>query len=301
MCGIVGLLLLDRELEPQLGRLLTAMLVQMTERGPDSAGVAVYADGLPDHCRKYSCRAAGPVGPARADGSAGADLDWSAVAAEVGATATTFGRAAVLTGPAGQREELEARGLTVVSSGRDLEVFKGVGLPIDISAEYDLPSRQGYLGVGHTRLATESAVTTDGSHPFSTHDDLCVVHNGSFSNYFSVRRDLEAEGERFLTQNDTEVAARLLGREIDEGRDLHDALRVLQKEMDGFYTLVCATRDELAVVRDEFGCKPAMVAIGDGYVAVASEFRALAVLPDIADAEVFEPTPTEIYVWERPR
>jgi len=296
MCGIVGVLLLDRDLEPQLGRLLTAMLVQMTERGPDSAGVAVYADGLPEARRKYSCRAEGP-----AVGMAGADVDWPAMAAEIGADATTFGRAAVLTGPAGHREELEARGLTVVSSGRDLEVFKGVGLPVDITNAYDLPSRRGYLGVGHTRLATESAVTTDGSHPFSTHDDLCVVHNGSFSNYFSVRRDLEGEGERFLTENDTEVAARLLGREIDQGRDLGDALRVLQKEMDGFYTLVCATRDQMAVVRDEFGCKPAMVAVGDRYVAVASEFRALAVLPDIADAEVFEPTPTEIYLWERPR
>jgi glutamate synthase domain-containing protein 1 len=298
MCGIVGVLLLDRELEPQLGRLLTSMLVQMTERGPDSAGVAVYADGLADHCRKYSCRA---DGAASAEGSDRARIDWSGVAAEVGATAVAFGPAAVLTGPAGKREELEARGLTVVSSGRHLEVFKGVGLPIDISNEYELPSRQGYLGIGHTRLATESAVTTDGSHPFSTHDDLCVVHNGSFSNYFSVRRDLEGEGERFLTENDTEVAARLLGREIDQGRDLRDALRVLQKEMDGFYTLVCATCDQLAVVRDEFGCKPAMVAVSDRYVAVASEFRALAVLPDIADAEVFEPTPTEIYLWERPR
>ena len=144
-------------------------------------------------------------------------------------------------------------------------------------------------------------MTTDGSHPFSTHDDLCVVHNGSFSNYFTVRRDLEGEGERFLTANDTEVAARLLGREMDQGRDLRDALRVLQKEMDGFYTLVCATRDQMAVVRDEFGCKPAMVAVTDRYVAVASEFRALAVLPDIATADVFEPTPTEIYLWERPR
>ena len=297
MCGIVGVLVLDRDLEPQLGQLLTAMLVQMTERGPDSAGVAVYADGLPDGCCKYSCRA-----DAGRDGGVDVAVDWPALAAEIGATATaTFGRAAVLAGPTARREDLEARGLTVVSSGHDLEVFKGVGLPVDISHEYGLRDRHGYMGVGHTRLATESAVTTDGSHPFSTHDDLCVVHNGSFSNYFTVRRDLEGEGERFLTANDTEVAARLLGREMDQGRDLRDALRVLQKEMDGFYTLVCATRDQMAVVRDEFGCKPAMVAVSDRYVAVASEFRALAVLPDIATADVFEPTPTEIYLWERPR
>jgi glutamate synthase domain-containing protein 1 len=295
MCGIVGLLILDRDLERRLGELLTAMLVQMTERGPDSAGVAVYANGLPDGCEKYSCRAhAGP--DARAE-----PVDWAALAAEFGAAATSFGNAAVLTGPAGKRSDLEARGVRVVSSGRDVEVFKGLGLPVDISDEYRLPTRHGYLALGHTRMATESAVTTDGSHPFSTHGDLCVVHNGSFSNYFTVRRDLEGHGERFLTENDTEVAARLIGREMAHGRDLRDALAVLQKEMDGFYTLVCTTRDQMAVVRDEFGCKPAMVAVGDRYVAVASEFRALAVLPDIASTEVFEPTPTEIYLWDRSR
>jgi glutamate synthase domain-containing protein 1 len=289
MCGIVGLLILERDLERELGRLLTAMLVQMTERGPDSAGVAVYVDGPPGGAEKYSCRGGDDA------------VDWTVLGAELGAAVTSYGNTAVLTGPAGLRRDLEARGVRVVSSGRDLEVFKGLGLPAEISDQYRLPSRHGYLAVGHTRMATESAVTTDGSHPFSTHDDLCVVHNGSFSNYFTVRRDLEGQGERFLTDNDTEVAARLIGREMDSGRDLGDAIRVLQKEMDGFYTLVCSTRDQMAVVRDEFGCKPAMVAVGDRYVAVASEFRALAVLPDIASAEVFEPTPTEIYLWDRSR
>jgi methylamine---glutamate N-methyltransferase subunit A len=245
---------------------------------------------LPDGGVKYSCRADTGVEA----------VDWAALAADVDATVSmSAGSSSVLTGPAGLRSRLEASCVRVVSSGREVEVFKGLGLPADISDEYGLPGRAGYLGVGHTRMATESAVTTDGSHPFSTHDDLCVVHNGTFSNYFTVRRDLEARGERFLTDNDTEVAARLLGREMEDGRDLRDALAVLQKEMDGFYTLVCTTRNQMAVVRDEFGCKPAMVAVGDRYVAVASEFRALAVLPDIASADVFEPTPTEIYLWDR--
>ena len=119
----------------------------------------MYADGLPEACRKYSCRADG-----RADGPAGRGRLAGAGRGDR-CQCNHLGRAAVLIGPAGHREELEARGLTVVSSGRDLEVFKGVGLPVDISNEYDLPSRHGYLGVGHTRLATESAVTTDGSHP----------------------------------------------------------------------------------------------------------------------------------------
>lgn len=288
MCGIVGLHLLDGDLEPQLGQLLSAMLIQMTDRGPDSSGVAIYGDVVADGLLKYSCRA-------QRD-----SVDWRRVASECGATYVAHGDGAVLIAEPGLRERLEADGIRVVSTGSAVEVFKEVGLPAEVVQRFDVASRHGYQGIGHTRLATESAITTDGSHPFSTHDDLCVVHNGSFSNYFSVKRDLEALGEEFLTKNDTEVAARLIGYEMSHGRDLGDALMVLQKQLDGFYTLLCATENQFAVVRDAVSCKPAVVAVHDRYVAMASEYRALTELPDIDNAKVFEPIPTEIYVWSRP-
>lgn len=287
MCGIVGVHLLDGDLEPQLGALLSAMLIQMTDRGPDSSGVAIYGDVVAEGLLKYSCRA---------DHGA---VDWQRVADDFGVVHVAHGDGAVLVGAPGLRDLLEADGIRVVSTGRALEVFKEVGLPADVVQRFDVANRHGYQGVGHTRLATESAITTDGSHPFSTHDDLCVVHNGSFSNYFSVKRDLEAMGEEFLTLNDTEVAARLIGYEMDHGRDLGDALTVLQKQLDGFYTLLCATENQFAVVRDPVSCKPAVVAVHERYVAMASEYRALTELPDIDAANVFEPDPTEIYVWTR--
>ena len=287
MCGIVGLHLLDAELEPQLGQLLTAMLTQMTDRGPDSAGIAVYGDVVDEGLLKYSCRAeSGPV-------------DWDRLSSDLGAVVVRHGDGVVLTGSPELHAAIESRGVRIVSTGRSVEVFKETGSPLAVLERFQISTRTGYQGVGHTRLATESAITTDGSHPFSTHDDLCVVHNGSFSNYFTVKRDLEALGERFLTHNDTEVAARLLGYEMDHGRDLGDALKVLQKSLDGFYTLLCATENQFAVVRDAVSCKPAVVAVHDRYVAMASEYRSLAELPDIDHAEVFEPTPTEIYVWTR--
>ncbi len=286
MCGIVGLHLLDPELAPRLGELTFAMMVQMTDRGPDSSGVAIYGDPAAEGSIKYSCQADRP------------GVDLAAAARELGLDHRPIGLgAAVLTGAPGHREALEGRGIRVVSTGSTVEVFKDVGLPRAVMERYGIAGRQGYQAVGHTRLATESAITTDGSHPFSTHDDLCVVHNGSFSNYFSVKRDLEALGEVFLTENDTEVAARLLGYEMGHGRDLGDALKILQKQMDGFYTLLCATKDQFAVVRDLISCKPAVVAVGPRYVAMASEYRALAELPDIDDTDVFEPAPGEIYVW----
>ena len=269
-----------------MGQLLAAMLTQMTDRGPDSAGVAVYGDTVSGDMLKYSCRASGP-------------LDWEALAASLDAKVAHYGDGVVLIGAPGLSEQIEAAGVRIVSTGRSVEVFKETGLPGTVLERFQISSRTGYQGVGHTRLATESAITTDGSHPFSTHDDLCVVHNGSFSNYFSVKRDLEAAGEEFLTWNDTEVAARLLGYEMNHGRDLGDALKVLQKQLDGFYTLLCATENQFAIVRDPVSCKPAVVAVHERYVAMSSEYRALEELPGIDQAEVFEPTPSEIYVWTR--
>lgn len=287
MCGIIGLQILDPELEPQLGKLLSAMLVQMWDRGPDSTGVAIYGDIVHTDQLKYSCH------------SDKSNFDWESLAKLVGARVVRHGDGAVIIGSRGLEPEIESNGISIVSTGVAVEVFKETGSPGSVLDRFEISSRKGYQGVGHTRLATESAITTDGSHPFATHDDLCVVHNGSFSNYYSVKRDLESLGEKFVTENDTEVAARLLGYEISQGKDLGDALKVLQKTLDGFYTLLCATKDEFAITRDTVGCKPAVVAVHDRYVAMASEYRALAELPDIDGAKVFEPVPNEIYVWTR--
>ncbi len=261
------------------------MLVTMTDRGPDSSGVAIFARPSNGATTKYSCR------------SDVVDTDWSALAASNGLECRFEVAGAVLCGASGLRDVIEAGGARVMSAGVAVEVFKAVGPPSVLIERMHLASRAGYRAVGHTRLATESAVTTDGSHPFSTHPDLGIVHNGTFSNYYAVRRDLQAQGERFVTDNDTEVAARLIGRELSRGRDLDQALDVFRRTMDGFYTLVCATRDEFAVVRDSVGCKPAIIAVHDRYVAMASEYRALAGLPDVAGARIFEPAPNSAHVW----
>ena len=187
----------------------------------------------------------------------------------------------------------------VLATGLNLRVLKDTGRPTDTCARYGVAGWEGYLAVAHTRMATESAVTVLHSHPFVPARDLCVVHNGSFSNYATVRRFLLAAGVRFDSDNDSEVAARYLARRLQQGDDLEEATRWVMKEMDGFFTLVISTAGELSVVRDAFACKPAVVAETDRYVAVASEFRALAELPGIATATVFEPRPEEVYTWSR--
>lgn len=192
----------------------------------------------------------------------------------------------------------DSAGVALYGAG-GMKVIKDVGSPAEICARYGVARLGGYQAVGHTRMATESAVTTDGAHPFTPLPDLALVHNGSFSNYATVRRRLEREGVRCETENDSEVAARFIGRRVTEGADLADAMRMVQKEFDGFFTLLVATATRFAVLRDSFGCKPAVLAETDDYVAMGSEYHALAALPGIDEARLFEPEPERVYAWPR--
>jgi methylamine---glutamate N-methyltransferase subunit A len=182
--------------------------------------------------------------------------------------------------------------------GSAIEVYKDVGPAAEVCERYGVPGMAGYQAIGHTRMATESAVTTEHSHPFASAPDLALVHNGSFSNYAGIRRDLRSEGVQFDTDNDSEVAARYIAVQMEAGADLADALRSVLKVFDGFFTLLVTSGETFAVVRDSFACKPMVVAQTPDYVAVASEYVALADLPGVEKAEVFEPMPEEIYTWE---
>jgi methylamine---glutamate N-methyltransferase subunit A len=297
MCGIVGLHVKRPELEPRLGSLLAPMLDCMGSRGPDSAGIAIYRDDVAEGSLRYSVRSDHGV-------------DWEAVAAELSGrlgaevAVEAHGSSALLLSAADRDGLLAAVDeaypeVAVVGLGHAIEVFKDVGAPRDIAERYGVASRTGYQGIGHTRMATESAVTTEHSHPFVPVEDLALVHNGSFSNYASVRRELAVRDIRCVTDNDSEVAARFVALQMHDGADLADALRLTMKRMDGFFTLLVGTRTEFAVLRDSFACKPLVVAECDDYVAVASEYQALAGLPGVGDATVFEPMPEEIHVWTR--
>lgn len=297
MCGIVGLFLKDPALEPELGKHLSAMLEMMSDRGPDSAGFAVYRGGAPQ-ATKITLRVPN-----------GLDLEQicqtlgKAVGAEI--AATLRGSHIVLVVPAEKSEAVLALLPTLApdaqlsSVGTFMEVYKEVGLPADVSRRFDLAHMNGTHGIGHTRMATESAVTTAGAHPFSTGKDQCLVHNGSLSNHNEVRRRLMRAGLSFATDNDTEVAAGYLTWRLAQGDHLGDALDASLKELDGFYTFVVGTETGFGVLRDPIGCKPAVMAETDQYVAFGSEFRALSVLPGIENARVFEPNPATVYFWDR--
>ena len=296
MCGIVGLLVKNPAMRAQLGALMVPMLVGMTERGPDSAGLAVYTDPVTDGDHKLSLYSGTHA------------VDWTRLAAQSAAQfpqrsgITIQANHAVLTSGADPDELTawlaeHAPGVAVLSVGQSIDLYKDVGAPADIAARYHFQSLSGSHLVGHTRMATESAVTPAHAHPFTAGRDFCLVHNGSLSNPHLVRKRLEPLGIEFETDNDTEAACRFFEWRLREGDDLKTAVQRGFSELDGFFTFLMGTDQELLIVRDAFACKPAIVAETDDYVAIASEFRSLAHLPEISRASLFEPKPEEIYSW----
>jgi methylamine---glutamate N-methyltransferase subunit A len=298
MCGIVGLFAKSQAVEERLGRNVAAMLVQLSDRGPDSAGMALYRDPAPAGSSKLTL-----YSPDERE-------DWPALAREL---AAVFGGAdeprvrsthacLVVEADAADAEAWvrESRPqLRVMSAGSVIELYKEAGRPEAFVERFSLEDVRVSHALGHTRMATESRVTTEASHPFSTGLDVCLVHNGSLSNHNRLRLRLRREGIPFQTDNDTEVAAGYLAWRMRDGATLEQALEACLDDLDGFYTFAVGTADGFAVLRDPIACKPAVLAETDDWVAMASEYRAIAVLPGAEDAQVWEPSPGVVYAWER--
>ncbi len=296
MCGIVGLYLKNEALKPDLGKMFAPMLVEMTDRGPDSAGFAIYRDPVDQGQVKFTLASDDP------------EQDWKAL--DTGLEAglgcdvhvDVLSDHAIVITDATERDVRDWLAenmpqIRVVGSGTTVEIFKQTGLPAEVCGHFALEQASGSHAIGHTRMATESAVTTAGSHPFATGLDLCLVHNGSLSNHNRLRRYLARHGVTFDTENDTEVAAGYMTWKLRDGASLRRALEDGLDDLDGFYTFVAGTRDGFAVLRDPIACKPAVLAETDDYVAFGSEYRALATLPDIGNARVWEPEPGVVYSW----
>jgi len=298
MCGIVGLYLKNSDLEPQLGRFVTDMLEEMGDRGPDSAGIAIYRNPAPENGSKVSLFSADP------------DEAWQARAEQISESfqidfhLEVHASHALLTSAAPVDDvkrwiDSTWPELRVMSIGTSIEIYKEKGHPTDVAKRFGIKDFAGTHAVAHTRMATESAVTTEHSHPFSTGLDLCLVHNGSLSNHNRLRSYLRRQGGEFQTDNDSEVAAGYLTWRLSLGESVVDALQSAIQDLDGFYTFAVGTHDGFSVLRDPIACKPAVLAENDDWVAMSSEYRAIARLPDAKHSNIWEPIPARIYSWDR--
>ena len=292
MCGIVGIYLKTKKFEKNLGKMLSGMLNNMESRGPDSAGFAVYKNSDKKEYKYSLCIN---------------NLDFSKFKKNISQKIKNlklnqYSDHVILKTTEKPKKFInlinkEFPEISIVGYGHSIEIFKQVGNPKDVVKKFNLESFSGTHGIGHTRMATESAITTEGSHPYSTAEDECLVHNGSLSNHNNVRRDLIKKGQEFKSENDTEVAAGYISNKISEGNNLKNTLTSSLKNLDGFYTFIAGTKDGFALLRDEIACKPAVVAETKDYVAVASEFQAMAHLPNVNSAKIFEPKPGVVYNW----
>jgi len=280
----------------KLGEWITPMINCMGDRGSDSAGLAIFSSLRERNLRRYSLF------------SPQSGFDWKVLGEVVGSETSckvdmswieNHGR--LVSSVASQTLEglltQKFPSVHLLSVGQAIEIYKDMGHPRDIARRYQFEKIEASHCVGHTRMATESAVSPAHAHPFTAGEDFCLVHNGSLSNPWSLKRRLEKRGIRFKTDNDTEAACRFLEWRMREGQSLEEALQAAFGELDGFYTLLMATAEQMVLVRDAFACKPAVVAETPDYVAVGSEFRSLAHLPGIKEADLFEPAPEEIYSW----
>ena len=292
MCGIVGIYLKTKKYEKDLGKFLSGMLDGMATRGPDSAGFAIYTKQNKNKFKYSICL------------NKLTDNEFKKKISKFlkKITLKTFSDHVVLETDDKPKKVLDIldtklKEVSLVGYGKSINIFKQTGNPKDVVRKFKLSSFSGTHAIGHTRMATESAITTQGSHPYSTSEDECLVHNGSLSNHNNVRRSLKKEGQKFNSENDTEVAAGYISNQISKGENLEETLKNSLKDLDGFYTFIAGTKDGFALLRDEIACKPAVVAETKDYVAVASEFQCMAHLPNVNTAKIFEPKPGIVYHW----
>ena len=292
MCGIVGIYLKTKKYEKHLGKFLSGMLDGMATRGPDSAGFAVYTKENKNNFKYSICL------------NDFKEINFKKkISKFIKKTKITIYADHVILETNEKPSKIiellkkEIPEVSLVGYGKSINIFKQTGNPKDVVKKFKLSSFSGTHGIGHTRMATESAITTQGSHPYSTSEDECLVHNGSLSNHNNVRRSLIKDGQNFNSENDTEVAAGYISNQISKGKGLETTLKNSLKDLDGFYTFIAGTKDGFALLRDEIACKPAVVAETKDYVAVASEFQAMAHLPNVNSAKIFEPKPGVVYHW----
>ena len=290
MCGIVGIYLKNKKYNKQLGKLLTGMMNNMASRGPDSAGFAIYNKS---NKIKYTV--------CLQNNFELKDLKKLLKNKISNAKFKAISDHVVIESSSKPEKTIpflkSIKQIDLVGYGKSIEIFKQVGNPKDVVKKFSLDKFSGSHAIGHTRMATESAITTDGSHPYSTGEDECLVHNGSLSNHNNLRRTLVKNGIEFKSQNDTEVAAGYISNSLKNKTSLKDTLTNGLKDLDGFYTFITGTQKGFAVLRDEIACKPAVIAETKDYVAIASEFQAMAHLPDVNKANIYEPKPGVVYSW----
>jgi len=310
MCGLAGLIY--REKGAAVGSEMIRMLQALKHRGPDSTGFALYGDG---DAEAYVMRIKFAE---QAEMSVGFDihrqvrerkeqmlrrLEESGAADVEAEDATEYVSKVRFRGPEEKMKGLidyleDIEGAEVLSLGRSLELVKDLGDASEVGGQYGLEDFRGTHAIGHTRMATESAVDIRSAHPYWAYpfSDISVVHNGQLTNYWTRRRGLERSGHRFMSDCDSELIAVYVAERMEKGDDLEEAMRRSLSELDGVFTYFIATADALGMAKDEMAAKPMVLYEGEDFIAMASEEVAIrSMFPH--EIDTYDPYEGEILAW----
>jgi glutamate synthase domain-containing protein 1 len=310
MCGIAGIIYRDGEERP-IGDVMASMLQAMKHRGPDSTGYALYrhangdlrmrmkiADANDPRDYGFSERLVKRRGMVEDRlRRAGATIDATEQSTEY-AFLYNLGYDGELKALADAVENVP--GAEVLSLGHALEIVKDLGDARSVASQYHLDKVMGTHAIGHARMATESDVDISGAHPYWAYpfSDIAVVHNGQLTNYHEWRRRLERFGHRFQSECDSEIIAVYLAEKMSHGDSLEDAMNRSLDELDGVFTYICVTEDELGMAKDELAAKPLVLYESDDVIALASEEIAISRVID-HEITTFDPYEGEVRVWSR--
>ena len=308
MCGIAGII--HRGKSSGVGSEMTDMLQALKHRGPDSTGYAIYGDiGDGDLIMRVKVAE-------REDLDKGSKIK-SLIRERIGEVenivkehatirskdkATDYALRYVLSikdKPAEMAATIEeVEGVEILSLGRRLELVKDLGDAAEVASDYDLKSFNGTHAIGHTRMATESDVDIRSAHPYWAfpYNDISVVHNGQITNYWIMRREMERMGHRFMSNCDSELLAVYTAHNLSNGETLEESLTKSIHEIDGVFTYLVATRDELGMAKDTMAAKPLVLYESDDLIAMASEEVAIrSILPQ--EIDTYDPYDEEVRVW----
>lgn len=310
MCGIAGLI--HRGHSADVGGEMTAMLRALKHRGPDSTGFAVYGEPSPgDYIMRLKVAEQEDIAKGHgireriAERVAQVEKRLAEHGAEIKAhdKVTDYAHRYVLAHE-GDTERLardveEVEGVEILSLGNGLELIKDLGDARQVAGLYGLEGFQGTHAIGHTRMATESDVDIRSAHPYWAfpYNDVSVVHNGQITNYWLMRREMERKGHRFMSNCDSELLAVYTAHNLANGMSLRDSMERSIGEIDGVFTYLVATKDELGMAKDTMAAKPLVLYESDDMIALASEEVAIrAILPQ--EIDTIDPYDEEVRVWQ---
>jgi len=310
MCGIAGII--HRGKSSNVGSEMTAMLTALKHRGPDSSGFAVY--GIPkddDYLMRIKIAEQEDMdkGHGIMELIEQRIIKVENILSDHGATikerdnATPYALRLVIS-QEGKIEDMakhieEIDGVEILSLGNALELIKDLGDASTVSEQYGLGTFEGTHAIGHTRMATESDVDIRSAHPYWAfpYNDISVVHNGQITNYWMMRREMERMGHRFMSDCDSELLAVYTAHNLANGWQLEDSLRESVEKIDGVFTYLIATRNQLGMAKDSMAAKPLVLFEGDDMIAMASEEVAIrSILPHEIDTS--DPYDEEVRVWQ---